>query len=109
MTNSPLAYYRVRDTWYHKLAPIPHDTTVLMVGDYGKTGGGCTWEFALCEEEQTGRPLRLKMFSESWPAFTVCPAFFTGLADLGDDASEDEVIELMNSLGFIDRTEESRP
>lgn len=56
----------------------------LVVG--GKAGGGCEYEFSVMIERVGGRAaLTLRLFNDSWKAFTDCPEVFNILARLHDD------------------------
>lgn len=104
MNEIPVSYIRSRDAWYAHVIP-ENDATVFMVGAY-HPDGSCDWEFAICQERVEGKPMRVKMFSDSWDAFLDAPRFFVGLAELGEDANPDNVLDLMKASGFHDCTEE---
>ena len=106
MTNTSVSFIRVADQWYAK--HIPSDSTVFMVGTYGEHGG-CTWEFAITDGEAGVSSPRVKIFMDAFVAFQEIPEFFAGLAELGDAAMAEDIMELMLELGFKDRTQEVAP
>lgn len=104
-----LGYSATRETWHHRHSTFPGDVNVLMVGLYGQTGGGCRWEFAIDEEDAGGRCLRVKIYDEAWAAFTEVPEFFAALAELGRGAMTEDVVPVLDRLGFRDMTARVNP
>lgn len=64
--------------------------------------GGCRWEFEIDDEPVGG--LRVKVYDDAWQAFTDVPEFFTALAALGRRALVEDVVEVLDRLGFTDTT-----
>lgn len=98
-----LAYIRTREAWYSQppLTGIPGDRNVLMIS-MDSLDGGCRWEFEIDDEPVGG--LRVKVYDDAWQAFTDVPEFFTALAALGRGALVEEVVEILDLLGFTDTT-----
>lgn len=98
-----LAYTVTHEAWYSQppLSRPPGDRNVLSVS-MDNLGGGCAWEFAI--DDEIGGGLRVKVYDDGWQAFADVPDFFTALAALGRGALLDEVIEVLNALGFTDAT-----
>lgn len=98
-----LSYALTRDAWYSQppLSGVPGDHNVVMVA-MDTEGGGAAWEFAI--DDEPGGGLRVKVYDEAWRAFVDVPEFFAALADLGRGALLDEVVEILDRLGFIDAT-----
>lgn len=104
-----LGYHVVREAWYSRVAPVPGDETVLTIGLFAAEGGGQRWEF--CVEEvpvQCRGCLRVRVFDDGFAAFAAVPEFFARLADLGVGASVEEVVAVLDGLGFVDLTQRER-
>lgn len=98
-----LAYVLTGEAWYSQppLTRPPGDRNVLMIS-MDSLGGGGRWEFAI--DDEAGGGLRVKVYDDAWQAFADVPEFFTALADLGRGALLDEVVEILDRLGFADTT-----
>ena len=96
------AYYVSTEAWYAR-PDMPEGVMVTMAA----TDGGCKWEFALEQEGAIG--LRVKVFSDAWPAFREIPEFFDGLVEIGEDATLAQVRDLLDRLGFRDITQREAP
>lgn len=104
-----LRHVLVRETWHHSLSAMKQDTDVLNISVGPESGGGVFWEFTITQGDAGGAELRVKLFDDAWGAFTEIPEFFAGLAALGRDASVEEVVDLLTSLGSVDATVRERP
>lgn len=98
-----LSYTLTRQAWYSQppLIGTPGDRNVVMVA-MDTTRGGAAWEFAI--DDEPGGGLRVKVYDEAWRAFADVPEFFAAMAALGRGALLDEVVEILDSLGFTDIT-----
>lgn len=106
-------YMLTREAYYWNDATFPNDKNVAMVGLYSiDNHGGCKWEFAIDQENQSGLPLRVKVFDDAWAAFAAVPEFFTALAShtkgSGNASDLTEVVEILDGLGFLDLTERTK-
>lgn len=52
---------------------------------------------------------KIKMFSECWYAFEEYRSIFSEFAALGDDATFDDVLSVLEQEGFVDATERKKP
>lgn len=97
-----LSYVLTGEAWYSRppLTGIPGDRNVLMIS-MDNLDGGCRWEFAI-DDEPGG--LRLGVYDDAWQAFAAVPEFFTALTALGRGALVEEVVEILDALGFTDTT-----
>jgi hypothetical protein len=101
-----LTYHLCREAWYAQppVGPLmPEDRTVVQIVVQRLDGRGGLWEFAIDEERHGG--LRVKVYDEAWQAFTAIPEFFAALAEFGRGTLVDEVVEVLDSLGFRDATQ----
>jgi hypothetical protein len=82
----------------------------IMVGMY-HPGGGTTGEFSFTWEElQKGKlSCRVELWDESWDFFSVFSELFSKLEKLTEYPTEEQIVELLLSLGFTDRTQYKRP
>lgn len=103
-----LAYIVTHEAWYwdalRKSGGWEHPN--LMVQASAKDGG-VAWEFAV-EETKIGH-VRVAMFDDSWQAFDQMPEFFYALAELGENATLDQVRKALDLLGAVDETERTQP
>jgi hypothetical protein len=101
-----LTYTVVHEAWYWCVTHMDEEPQLNIHAS--SNGGGVAWEFNIAEAALPGRPLVMKLFSETWPAFAQMPEFFAGLAEMGDGASLVDVRDFLVELGADDVTERER-
>lgn len=97
------------DAGYRLTYTIPHEayyksafTDVSIGVQKSANEGGVAWEFSIVQHGNVG--LRVEIFDDAWQAFTEIPEFFAELAKAGR-TTLDGVREILDDLGFADRTQ----
>lgn len=103
-------YTLVHEAWYARAqSPSGTETGREIVVTAATAEDGCVWEFMITEHDLRGPALRVGVFDDAWDAFTQMPELFTALAELGPRVTLDQVVALLNRLGFTDRTPRDNP
>jgi len=76
----------------------------IAIGLYAKDGS-CRWEFYIRWHDLGGQAVpRVEVFADAWQAFAEAPELFATLAERAK-LSQSECCEMLQSLGFADKTE----
>lgn len=95
------SYIIHKDAWWYFAQP---DKEVALTIQH--EGADSCSEFTVVEREFG---VKVSIFSDAWSAFTAAPEFFKGLSELGNNSSVEDVVELMNTLGWADKTPRVNP
>lgn len=107
-----LGYVVSHEAWYGPQQYPDHGS--ISVGRYADAGG-CVWEFTI--EQGTGHPqlvnsAQIRMWGDSWAAFTEVPDLFRDLAAVvegREGVSLDAVRKVLDAHGFRDDTPRESP
>ena len=103
-----LAYVVSGEAWYASAARREIPDLMVMASAEG-AGGGEEWEFQITEQELGGEMCtRVKMFNDSYAAFTQMPEFFAVLARTQPKTLAD-VRSVLAGFGAVDETKRVSP
>lgn len=105
-----MAFIVSHEAWYWKAGQRPEIAQEIQMGDYPE-GGGTYGEFSVRWHDIGRSPApRLEVFSDAMEVFAgVAPDLVPRLAALGDRYSPEDVVQILDDLGWEDDTPRTDP
>lgn len=103
-------YMHTGEAWYSRVLTDDRVIDEVMIGDYPE-GGGTSGEFSIVWEGLCGTPTpQLRAFCDSWGMLAQCRDLIDALSKHDDtNITPKQLCELLDSLGFKDKTQRERP
>ncbi len=103
-------------TFYDSWEAFPHNVDLAKPGQVAEImvsldspGGGTYGEFAIVWYELAGKPEpRIEAFSDAWRALATRSDLLPALDMLSEGTDKADVIAVLVSLGFVDKTDDLR-
>ena len=111
-TDHEMTYTLPHEAWYADAWRIgcDKDATREIVISKAAKGGGCDWEFYVVEIADIG--VQVRMYDDAWQSFDEAPELFAGLGGLAPNEGRpgfDDVLALLDRLGYRDATDRNAP